>query len=454
MEVESDDSHFLCTKCAKRLPVMNRAIHEARCGKMKISAPVSHEASSNSSASAPRPVIDVDAPIVLEPTGGNASSSAISATALVSESPLKAMWKCGKCAFLNEISNGNCERCNDAKLSSWSCPTCTYSNIDTRNTCELCNTPKVPSFADLSNDLETEYGGREDVKWECPSCTYRNKATSDRCEMCDEDPEAGEQAPRPAYRDRLIGGDDLEPQYPPLNGNVLSSAALGAFLGSGAAFLSDRSVMEGAIAGAGAGALGGLFLDQLEHGVPSVSHRNVRSSASGALRNQRTQASSSAPATRGRPAGGATQRRQRDWQGSNPPSRYPRVAAPRSRDPRYAHLGPQDDMLMMMMAEMGRFEQMFTQSLGGLNIDNMTYEQLYERFGGPVQRPATSESIDALPTETLASSDNASECAICLDQMKAGDTIQTLPCLHRYHQACSEQWLKQSGKCPVCKHDV
>ena len=105
MEAESDDSHFLCTKCAKRLPLMNRAIHEARCGKMKISAPVSQEAPSNSSASVSIPVIDVDAPIVLEPTGGNASSSAISATSLLSESPLKAMWKCGKCAFLNEISH-------------------------------------------------------------------------------------------------------------------------------------------------------------------------------------------------------------------------------------------------------------------------------------------------------------------------------------------------------------
>jgi hypothetical protein len=197
--------------------------------------------------------------------------------------------------------------------------------------------------------------------------------------MCGEDPESGEQAPRPAYRDRLIGGDDMEQPYMPLNGNVLSSAALGAFLGSGAAYLSDGSVMEGALAGAGAGALGGLFLDQLEHGVPSVPQRNVRSGSSRSTRSQAS--SSSGRGAQGRTVSSSSQRRQRDWQGSNPPSRYPRVAAPRYGHPAVPSFGTsQDDMLMMMMAEMGRFEQLFTQSLGGLNIDNMTYEQLYERY--------------------------------------------------------------------------
>lgn len=75
-----------------------------------------------------------------------------------------------------------------------------------------------------------------------------------------------------------------------------------------------------------------------------------------------------------------------------------------------------------------------------------------------MQKPAAATAISSLPVEVLSSSSSSAEktgeCSICLESMIAGESVQTLPCLHRFHQNCSEKWLQQSGKCPVCKYAV
>lgn len=42
-------------------------------------------------------------------------------------------------------------------------------------------------------------------------------------------------------------------------------------------------------------------------------------------------------------------------------------------------------------------------------------------------------------------------CTICLEQVKRGDLLRTLPCLHQFHANCIDPWLRQQGTCPVCK---
>lgn len=46
------------------------------------------------------------------------------------------------------------------------------------------------------------------------------------------------------------------------------------------------------------------------------------------------------------------------------------------------------------------------------------------------------------------------ECAICMEAFEEGVQVRTLPCLHKYHLPCIDQWLRGNGLCPICKHPV
>lgn len=87
------------------------------------------------------------------------------------------------------------------------------------------------------------------------------------------------------------------------------------------------------------------------------------------------------------------------------------------------------------------------------------------RFGGtPPSRGASDELINSLPLERIdahstASVDDASQaeegrfgqCNICLAPYEEGDQVRILPCVHRFHQSCVDQWLQSNAVCPVCK---
>ncbi|XP_024384478.1 E3 ubiquitin-protein ligase SDIR1 isoform X2 [Physcomitrium patens] len=42
-------------------------------------------------------------------------------------------------------------------------------------------------------------------------------------------------------------------------------------------------------------------------------------------------------------------------------------------------------------------------------------------------------------------------CSVCLEQVVEGEIIRTLPCVHQFHAACIDLWLRQQATCPVCK---
>lgn len=42
-------------------------------------------------------------------------------------------------------------------------------------------------------------------------------------------------------------------------------------------------------------------------------------------------------------------------------------------------------------------------------------------------------------------------CAVCISDFQCGEDIRNLPCQHRFHTACVEQWLAISDHCPICR---
>jgi len=45
-------------------------------------------------------------------------------------------------------------------------------------------------------------------------------------------------------------------------------------------------------------------------------------------------------------------------------------------------------------------------------------------------------------------------CCVCLEDVKAGNRVRTLPCLHTFHAECAEEWLKKKKVCPLCQFSI
>ena len=48
-------------------------------------------------------------------------------------------------------------------------------------------------------------------------------------------------------------------------------------------------------------------------------------------------------------------------------------------------------------------------------------------------------------------------CCICLDNeknLKPGQEVRELPCQHRFHTSCIDEWLSHNSICPLCRQDL
>jgi len=85
-----------------------------------------------------------------------------------------------------------------------------------------------------------------------------------------------------------------------------------------------------------------------------------------------------------------------------------------------------------------------------------------DRKVGP--EPASPEQIAALPVEVVHSPpailvamgfcDETATCAVCLSDHSPGDNLRKLPCSHKFHVACCDQWLQRSKRCPLCMRAI
>lgn len=80
--------------------------------------------------------------------------------------------------------------------------------------------------------------------------------------------------------------------------------------------------------------------------------------------------------------------------------------------------------------------------------------------GDPRLVGAQQNDIALLPTHRVSAHDLASapaeakSCAICMDDFALNDEQKCLPCFHKFHVHCIDEWLRRNGCCPVCKHRV
>jgi len=79
------------------------------------------------------------------------------------------------------------------------------------------------------------------------------------------------------------------------------------------------------------------------------------------------------------------------------------------------------------------------------NVDKDGEERDVEQGVPAEEDSACSDALDS-STET---------CAICIEEYEDGDRLRELPCGHRFHISCIDEWLtKVNSVCPLCKFDI
>lgn len=88
--------------------------------------------------------------------------------------------------------------------------------------------------------------------------------------------------------------------------------------------------------------------------------------------------------------------------------------------------------------------------------------QIMENSNSSRPVPATEEIMSKLERQVLEEGSPLLErdCAVCKEQFSLGtedpdeQVVVTLPCKHPFHDGCITPWLKSSGTCPVCRHQL
>lgn len=78
--------------------------------------------------------------------------------------------------------------------------------------------------------------------------------------------------------------------------------------------------------------------------------------------------------------------------------------------------------------------------------------RLTQQYG---RAPQNRTILNQLPTYKFdANTQEKAQCRVCLCDYENDEEIKILPCLHKYHKECIDEWLKDKTECPVCRHDA
>jgi len=238
-------------------------------------------------------------------------------------------------------------------------------------------------------------GASENQGWSCTACTFSNPEDVDVCQLC----YTKKELMWPSWSSHMTTDE-----YPNQEGQMVSDSlfgvGMGAILGGGLSLLRGRGALEGALHGAAVGGMAASFFG---------------------------------PALR-------------------------EMAVQQANDTQLQEI--QRSMLIEGFPMDGDLLEHFSGLEGHTEIDGMDYEQLLGVFGGPEQRPASSEEVNSLPILTITpkmmddETQKNQNCQVCLEGYEVGQKLKMLPCFHRFHAACIDEWLRVSGCCPVCKHNI
>ena len=64
---------------------------------------------------------------------------------------------------------------------------------------------------------------------------------------------------------------------------------------------------------------------------------------------------------------------------------------------------------------------------------------------------ASKAAIEAMPRVPVTAEESDKACSICLEEFEVGGEAREMPCKHKFHSSCIENWLRVKGLCPLCR---
>ena len=79
-------------------------------------------------------------------------------------------------------------------------------------------------------------------------------------------------------------------------------------------------------------------------------------------------------------------------------------------------------------------------------------DEAHDFYNESIMRTQSSETPQATPAiGSYKCTIDGLECPICLDKVKQGEDVASLPCAHTFHHSCISLWLTRHNQCPVCR---
>ncbi|KAL8100009.1 hypothetical protein AgCh_032318 [Apium graveolens] len=129
----------------------------------------------------------------------------------------------------------------------------------------------------------------------------------------------------------------------------------------------------------------------------------------------------------------------------------PRTRSSRQRSPQYPPRMDVDMRMYVLEALESVNNIGVARGLLQRDFNENDYEMLLALDENNHQHCGASEArINGLP-ESMVQTDNLEACSVCLETPSIGDTMRHLPCLHRFHKDCIDEWLRRRSSCPICK---